>query len=507
MRGRNKREAIFRRRHSAKLYVRYFVFFMIIELVTLIAFGFVQTYYIYDLYRDDRLAALSRLTEQTAAVYSSYLGADSESAASAGEDLMLAMSGQGLTGKVQLFISDPTGKILYCSDMARKGQPFTGICVCSEHGDTRVPGEIYTGVLAAGKLATVGDFAGTLDQSCFITASTVSSGKYRSVGIVFIIQDRSGAMWPYVLAFLEFYVPLSLGILLLMFLITYVYTRFMTKPLKKMSDATKQYAQGNLSHRIEYKEPIFSVREFEVLTALINNMAEKLEQSDRSRASFVANISHELKTPMTTIGGFVDGMLDGTIPPERRDDYLRIVSSEVHRLTRLVYSMLDMSKLEAGEIKLTPSRINLTEMILQIFISFEQKLTEKNIDVIGLDQLRTAYVDADRDLINQVFYNLTDNAVKFTDHGGRIIVMLTPGTETTVFRIRNTGKVIDSEDIDHVFERFYKGDKSRSANSASAGLGLFIVKSIVELHQGDIQVENIDDEFTQFSVTLRNKLL
>ena len=236
-------------------------------------------------------------------------------------------------------------------------------------------------------------------------------------------------------------------------------------------------------------------------------MAENLEQLENSRTQFVANVSHELKTPMTTIGGFIDGILDGTIDAEHQNQYLTIVSEEVKRLSRLVVSMLNMSKMEAGEMRIKPKRFNLTQQIIGIFMSFEQKIDNKKIDIKGLESLSNCYIEADPDMLSQVFYNLIDNAVKFTPQSGEIFTSLLDDGEYVTVKIRNTGEGIRSEDIDHVFERFYKGDKSRSLDVKSAGLGLFIVKNIVTLHGGEITVDSIYDKYTEFTVKLKIKLI
>ena len=190
---------------------------------------------------------------------------------------------------------------------------------------------------------------------------------------------------------------------------------------------------------------------------------------------------------------------------ENQKYYLQIVSDEVKRLSRLVVSMLNMSKMEAGELRINPSRFNLTKQIVGIFIGFEQKINDKQINITGLDQLPSVNIEADPDMINQVFYNLIDNAVKFTQFGGEILISIIIQEYDVIVKIQNTGKVIADEDIDHVFERFYKSDKSRSLDAKSAGLGLFIVKSLVLLHDGDISVCNIDNKYTQFTVKLNTE--
>jgi signal transduction histidine kinase len=227
-------------------------------------------------------------------------------------------------------------------------------------------------------------------------------------------------------------------------------------------------------------------------------MAKDLATLESSRRSFVANVSHELKTPMTTIGGFIDGILDGTIEKEKEPYYLGIVSDEVKRLSRLVTSMLNMSKIEAGELNIKPSRFDISEQIFKTVLAFEQLIQKKNINILGLDQMKNLYLSADEDMINQVIYNLVDNAVKFTPPLGVIEISAYEENESAVVRIKNSGSGISSEEIGKVFERFYKVDKSRSYDVRGAGLGLYIVKSIIELHGGTISVSSVENMYTEF---------
>ena len=223
-------------------------------------------------------------------------------------------------------------------------------------------------------------------------------------------------------------------------------------------------------------------------------MAQALATLEMSRRSFVANVSHELKTPMTTIGGFIDGILDGTISPDKQRHYLQIVSDEVKRLSRLVTGMLNMSKLEAGELDLKPVKFDISEMIFQTLLGFEQLIDNKHIEIRGLDTLQSNEVVADRDMINQVVYNLIDNAVKFTQDGGYIEVSSKSDAEKVIVKIRNRAAAIPSEEIDKIFERFYKVDKSRSYDVKGAGMGLYLVKTMVELHGGQITARSVPGE-------------
>lgn len=214
-----------------------------------------------------------------------------------------------------------------------------------------------------------------------------------------------------------------------------------------------------------------------------------------------ANISHELKTPMTTIAGFVDGILDGTIPPEKRDHYLQIVSGEVKRLSRLVRSMLDIARIEAGEMPLKPVVFDVNDTVCRTIFTFEQSIEAKHLEVRGLDTPKMM-VEADPDLIHQVIYNLVDNAVKFVNDGGYLEINYTVENGWVYVGVKNSGQGIPKEEISKVFERFYKSDRSRSLDKNGVGLGLYIVQSIINLHGGNIMVRSTEGEFCEFVFSL-----
>ena len=232
-------------------------------------------------------------------------------------------------------------------------------------------------------------------------------------------------------------------------------------------------------------------------------MASSLEKSEYQRQEFVANVSHELKTPMTTIGGYVDGILDGTIPPESQRKYLALVSDEVKRLSRLVRSMLDVSRLQdQGGIPLEKmGRFDVAECLGQVLITFEQKINDKGLEVEVNFPEYPVYARGELDAITQVVYNLIDNAVKFAPQGGQLSLALQESGQKVYVSVANTGQTIPPEELPLVFDRFHKIDKSRSLNRDSWGLGLYIVKTIIGSHGEDISVTSRDGK-TQFTFTL-----
>jgi signal transduction histidine kinase len=268
----------------------------------------------------------------------------------------------------------------------------------------------------------------------------------------------------------------------------------MVMPLREMSAAAVAFGKGDFTRRV----PVRGHDEISELAVAFNNMATSLAESENINRSFVANVSHELKTPMTTIAGFINGILDGTIAPAQQKHYLRIVSSEVMRLSRLVQSMLNLSRIDSGKMILRQSEFDLQQVVFDTMLSFEGLITGRNISVEGMEDCQSVRVSGDADLLHQVVYNLVENAVKFTNAGGTITVSLRERNGCAQVIIRNTGAGIAQEELPLVFERFYKTDKSRSNDKNGMGLGLYIVRTIIQLHGGEIEVRSRENEYCEF---------
>lgn len=286
------------------------------------------------------------------------------------------------------------------------------------------------------------------------------------------------------------------------FCVVWLFSYKLVQPLRKMASAAHSFGEGNFSARV----PVTSCDEIGQLSAAFNNMADSLAASESSSRSFIANVSHELKTPMTTIAGFIDGILDGTIPPEKEKYYLKIVSQEVKRLSRLVRTMLDLSRIDSGALKLRPARFDMTNTILVALLSFEQKIEEKKIEVRGLEDTESLFVDGDPDMLHQVVYNLIDNAVKFTNEGGYLQITISQSNGRTTVAIENSGAGIAPDELPMIFERFYKTDKSRSQDKNGMGLGLYIVRTIIRLHGGEITAVSEQNNFTRFEFWIPEKI-
>ncbi len=291
----------------------------------------------------------------------------------------------------------------------------------------------------------------------------------------------------------------SIWVMLAAVIAAYFITERIIHPLRVMTGAASDMAKGDFSARVT----VYGSDEVSELGRAFNHMAESLDSLEKMRNSFLANVSHDLRTPMTTISGFIDGITSGAIPPEKHEYYLGVISAEVHRLSRLVSQLLDISKLESGERKFTFTDFDIAELSRIILISFEQKIDDKQLDVefFADDDM---IVNADKDAIHQVIYNLCHNAIKFANEGGKFIISISriSGKKIKV-SVFDEGQSIAKEDTKMVFDRFYKTDKSRGLDKNGVGLGLYICKTIIDAHGENIWVESVEGESCEFIFTLK----
>ncbi len=399
-----------------------------------------------------------------------------------------------------IFITDMTGDVIVCKEMIDEKFSFAGDYRCLIHDRYSINAQIIAEA-AKGNYTSVDKLGGTFMSNQLTTASPINVGG-KTVAVVFATEPITMSWYNYAKRILEVFLTAALLALFVSFITVYYLSDRLTRPLREMSKAIKHYAEGDFSYKVRVK----GNDEINELAQAFNSMAMSLSSQESSRRSFVANVSHELKTPMTSIGGFIDGILDGTISEDKHEHYLRIVSDEVKRLSRLVTGMLNMSKIEAGEMQINLTTFDISADIFKTLLSFEKKINDKSIEIVGLDTMQTITVKADEDMIMQVIYNLIDNAVKFTPQGGYIFIKDYKDSEKTFVSIRNNGDGIEKDELGKVFERFYKIDRSRSFDVKGAGLGLFLCKSIIELHGGEIRVDSKVGEYTEFAFWLPNTL-
>ena len=270
---------------------------------------------------------------------------------------------------------------------------------------------------------------------------------------------------------------------------TAFYTRGIVKPLTVITAAAEEMSRGKLSTRAE----VTGVNEVRQLAGAFNVMAEKLEQVEESRKEFVANVSHELRSPVTSIHGFVEGMLDGTIPQEDSPRYLQIVFDETNRMKRLIADLLQLSRMDKGVDKLQLSDFDLNELIRRVIIGRMSDIEDKMLDVHLELYQDPCFVNADSDKLSQVVHNIVDNALKFVGVNGNLTIRTSLLHDNTVaVDIENDGEPIAPQDRDHLFERFYKADKAHTAGKGT-GLGLSICKQIMELHGQTLEVLPLEE--------------
>ena len=280
-------------------------------------------------------------------------------------------------------------------------------------------------------------------------------------------------------------------------LLAFLVARHQTRPVREIERAVRAFSRGELSRRVKLN----CGGELEQLGHEINRMAEQLEHMEESRRSFVANVSHELRSPMTSMKGYVQAMLDGTISDEDRPRYLQVVLDETNRLTDLVRDLLDLSRLESGKFPMDLASFDANEMMRRILIRFAQRIEEKGIGVDVQLAADPCFAMGDVNRITQVISNFVDNAVKFMPGEGGVLTLRTRREGGSVrFEVQDNGPGVDAADQPHVFDRFYKADKAHTAGMGT-GLGLSICRSILQQHKCDIEMKSRPGE-TVFSFAL-----
>lgn len=278
--------------------------------------------------------------------------------------------------------------------------------------------------------------------------------------------------------------------------IYYFSQKIIVNPLSEMSQVARKIAQGDVDKRVE----IHSQDEMEEFADAFNTMADSLQTVEQNRREFISNVSHELRSPMTSIKGFIGGILDDVIPEEKYKYYLKLAYEEIQRLTRLINDLLDLSAVESGTFKLNLEPIDINEVIRISILRNEGRIKDKNLNVQVFLEGSDLIVLADDDKITQVVMNLLDNAIKYGDADGEIKISSSTKGKKAYITIYDKGPKIDETDIRHIWDRFYKVDKSRT-QKVSTGLGLSIVKKIINLQDEEIWVEN-KEEGVEFGFTL-----
>ena len=372
-----------------------------------------------------------------------------------------------------------------------------------DYQNASLPSAVTNQVLRSGNYAGLTSLEGIYPERRYTAGLPITVtvlGQTVNQGLVLVSADASNLsqMWSATATIFFFS---AVVVLLISVIASTITSAHQARPLNEMAEAARKFGQGEFDVRVTSYEG--RCDEISTLAEAFNAMANSLEKVESQRSEFIANISHELKTPMTTISGFAEGILDGTIPPEREKESLQIVVSETRRLSRLVRRMLDLSRLNAlAENSITAQEtFDLTETMSQVLISLESKITSRNLDVEVHMPQEKLMVWGDPDSVTQVCYNLLDNAAKFAAPGTAITVQIVKKDGKAVTTIKNLGATIPADELPLIFDRFHKADYSRSMDREGVGLGLYIVKTILGNLKENITVTS-EDGVTQFTFTL-----
>lgn len=398
-----------------------------------------------------------------------------------------------------VLVTEADGELVLCSD---------GATIQSGLGGNYLPQSIVSQLQKEGGYSGMTTLGGLFPEKRFvagtpITVKTVNLATGQTeqtmIGVAYVAAETSDIteLWQ---AFISIFFFTAVVVLCVAFITSSITSLRLTNPLKEIAETARKFGHGEYEVRVQgYEKRKDEVGE---LAEAFNAMADSIAKSEARRSEFVANISHELKTPMTTISGFAEGILDGTIPPERERDSLEIIVSETRRLSRLVRRMLDLSRLNALTENITAQeQFDLTETVSQVLVSLEGKITGRDLDVDVKMPDEPLKVWGDPDSVTQVCYNLLDNAAKFAAKGTTITVQITKKDGKAYTSIRNLGATIPPDELSLLFDRFHKADYSRSMDREGVGLGLYIVKTILGNLKENITVTS-EDGVTNFTFTL-----
>ncbi|MGE4485974.1 MAG: sensor histidine kinase [Oscillospiraceae bacterium] len=408
-----------------------------------------------------------------------------------GFEVRMALSSLSSTTGFHIIMCDTNGTIISCSD-----RQIDSVYL----GETISPA-VMAQISEKSEYSGITDLGGIYTESRYVVGRAVRQYDTNAVMAYLFYSGNTETMAEMWRQFSGVFAAVAMSVMMIAFIISLITTKKQAEPINEMAAAAHKFARGDFSVRVGGGE-----REDEIgeLADAFNAMASAMERSESLRRDLIANVSHELKTPMTTITGFADGILDGTIPTERQEKYLRVISSETRRLSRLVRGMLEMSQVQSMDTKgVLKNNFDISEVICQSLLSLEKKINDKGLDVQANLPEEPIITRGDKDAITQVVYNLADNAIKFSAQGSVLKLDLWKQGNKAFVSVENTGETIDQDELPLIFDRFHKTDRSRSMDKDGVGLGLYIVKTILDNHNEDIYVTSHDGVTTfVFTMTL-----
>jgi signal transduction histidine kinase len=386
---------------------------------------------------------------------------------------------------LHIFICEASGRVTICSD---------ALVMCEHIGRT-IPVEYLDIIADSDGFHRLTDLTGFYPEKRYVSAVPIRNHDGNLEGYVFAAAEIS-AVWQLWRRFTLMLLLTGCFTLLIAIPIAVISSRRETAPLKEMAEAARQFALGDLGVRVSLRGRSDEVAE---LCEAFNLMADALESSEVRRREFISSVSHELKTPMTTISGFADGLLDGTIPMDSAPKYLSIISSETKRLNRLVHQMLDISRMDKRESM--NSSFDASEALRVSITNLYSRMEDKQLDLRPEIPEDPVLCRGSGDDVARVIYNILDNAVKFARNGTQLDVCLYKQNGKAFISVTDRGETIPEEELPMIFDRFHKSDRSRSLDRDGVGLGLFIVKTILDQMGEGIWVRSRDGE-TEFRFSL-----
>ncbi|MBQ9886426.1 MAG: HAMP domain-containing protein [Lachnospiraceae bacterium] len=344
---------------------------------------------------------------------------------------------------------------------------------------------------------TVNAFENEIKKSNIVSIEPININ-YKIAGYLVLIQPMNSIIAlnnaitsQFLFVFLLIFIISLLILLLLHFIII--------KPLRKITEGANEFASGNLKYNIDIK----SHDEMGYLAATLNYMSDELNNAEEYQKKFISNVSHDFRSPLTSIKGYLEAMIDGTIPPELHEKYMKLVITETERLTKLTQSTLTLQSLNSGGLYLDMSDFDINKTIKNTAAAFEGECKKKNIVFDLVFSSKQLFVNADMGKIQQVLYNLIDNAIKFSNNNSEITIQTFEKYDKAFISVKDQGIGIPKDAQSKIFNRFYKGDASRGKDKKGTGLGLAIVKDIITAHKENIDVISTEGAGTEFIFSLK----
>lgn len=461
------------------LYLKFLLAYLIFGVFGFIIISAFVSQYTYSKLTKEKANSLYR----EANVISSTYAADLYSTTRSLTEVKEQMDNLSIFMNADIWIINPSGKMIISSEHPVDVENP----VIIENFDPTITGENYY---------TTGNFFGSYEDEVLSVLSPITADyKIKGYVVIHASMEDIGRECDEVLAtaYLLLIILFVLSLIILLFFTEMVYI-----PLKKITLATEQYASGNL----HYEFSVDSGDEMGYLAATLSYMASEIARGEDNQKKFIANVSHDFRSPLTSIRGYLEAMLDGTIPPEMHEKYLGIVLSETERLTKLTNGLLALNNLNMKGVVLDYSDFDINEVIKSTVMSFEGTCEKKNISIDLVLYDESLYVHADEMKIGQVLYNLLDNAIKFSHSDSTIRIEASEKHNKAFISVKDSGIGIPKDQVKFVFDRFYKSDLSRGKDKKGTGLGLSIVKEIINAHNEHINVISTEGVGTEFIFSL-----